>query len=678
VPATLAPELARLDHLLHREILRLRAAYELSLDEFRGLYISDEQVDALLLARARTAELLPSPPQPTPCPGTPWADLIERLALTTLEQDLLLLGLAAELDCKYATLFAYLNNDVARKWPTVDLAERLFGSAPGLRQAITQGSGLMERGLLEFVGRDGEQRPETAREFAASLAVARFVQGLPWPLPAGARLLAGAVGDQGPLRRLGALLAPGAMPRVLLEAEWGSGRRAALLALGAALDRPVLELELGRNDEPWRSSLAALELPCRLTNALLLLTGIDESVGDPALRPALAAAIGKLPGPVFLTVRPDLAAGALVAGGEVLRVAWPEPDAALRRKFWAGALGLEGLAADGPTLDALAGRFRLTRGSIERAARAAALEHRLAGSGGEPPVELLFRAARDQSGDALQRLASRSAKRFGWADLVLPAATLTRLREVMAAIANRDLVQSQWGMGRHSPAPDGLAVLFQGHSGTGKTLAASVIAGELGLELYRIDLSSVVSKYIGETEKNLERIFAAARRSNAVLLFDEADALFGKRSEVKDAHDRYANLEVAYLLQRMEQHDGPVILATNLAKNLDQAFARRLHYTIEFPRPDPAARDRLWRHMLAPPLPCAADVDTGFLAERFELTGGEIRKTALEAAFAAAADGRIVTMRQLVTASARELQRQGRLVARSELGAHGELPAQVG
>jgi SpoVK/Ycf46/Vps4 family AAA+-type ATPase len=202
-------------------------------------------------------------------------------------------------------------------------------------------------------------------------------------------------------------------------------------------------------------------------------------------------------------------------------------------------------------------------------------------------------------------------------------------------------------------------------------MSASIIADGLGLDLYRVDLATVVSKYIGETEKNLDRIFATARGSNAVLLFDEADALFGKRSEVKDAHDRYANLEVAYLLQRMEDHDGPVILATNLPKNLDQAFTRRLHYVVEFPRPDVVARERLWRAMLAPPLPCAPEVDHALLARTFELTGGEIRKAALEAAFLAAADGKVVGMKALTATLTRELARQGRMAPAATLHGRG-------
>src|SRR5205085_11756538 len=211
-----------------------------------------------------------------------------------------------------------------------------------------------------------------------------------------------------------------------------------------------------------------------------------------------------------------------------------------------------------------------------------------------------------------------------WDDLVLPTATLRQVREVAAAIRHRHVVYEEWGFGERVPAGRGLKVLFAGASGTGKTMTAGVIARDLGLDLYRIDLAGGVSKYIGETEKNLDRIFRAARSSNALLFFDEADALFGKRSEVKDAHDRYANIEVAYLLQKMEEHEGAVILASNLSKNIDQAFSRRLHYILEFPRPDAPLRERLWQTILPPEVPINSDVDFGFLGRQFDLAGGDI------------------------------------------------------
>jgi len=226
-------------------------------------------------------------------------------------------------------------------------------------------------------------------------------------------------------------------------------------------------------------------------------------------------------------------------------------------------------------------------------------------------------------------------------------------------VAHRRLVYGDWGLGRGGSP--GLKILFSGASGTGKTMAAGVMARALGLALFRVDLSTVVSKYIGETEKNLSRIFEAAVAANVVLFFDEADALFGKRSEVKDAHDRYANIEVGYLLQRLEQYDGLVILASNLGRNIDEAFSRRLYEVIEFPLPDDAQRERLWRSFLGPAVPVGDDVDARFLAKQFPLAGGDIRNVAVEAAFLAAQDGRVVTMEKLVRAMARQVLKQGRI-----------------
>jgi hypothetical protein len=651
-PRPLARELDRLDGLIHRAILRLRATYELSLDEFRGLYVSDEQVDALIRARAAPADDPPPLEAPEPEPDTPWARLAATFDLAPLERDLLLLALAPELDRKYETLIAYINNDIGRKWPTADLAARVLGDTAACRAALLPESRLLASGLIERLPAPAERRPERLRELAASPIVARFVEGLPLPLPTPARRLAAlAGGDPGPLARL----PMGAGVVWLLESEPGAGRTVAARALGDVLRLDAAEVPA----EAWHGLGRALGLLATLKPALILVEATRlEGRAPPGLIEALLSWSATSPRVVCLA-RP--AREPLLDGFEELplvRVAFVGPDAPARRRLWQTAVAAEGLPADAATLDAVATRFRLSPGQIARAARDAVLRGDAGAAAGE-----LFRAAREQSGTALGQLATRVRPRAGWDDLVLPPTTLARLREVAAAIANRELVQHGWGMGRLSAAPEGLAVLFQGPPGTGKTMAASVIADGLGLDLYRVDLATVVSKYIGETEKNLDRIFRAARGSNAVLLFDEADALFGRRSEVKDAHDRYANLEVAYLLQRIEEHDGPVILATNLPKNLDQAFTRRLHYVVEFPRPDAAAREQLWRAMLAPPLPTAREVDHAVLARGFELTGGEIRKAALEAAFTAAANGGIVDMEALVGALQRELTRQGRMAA---------------
>jgi MoxR-like ATPase len=275
----------------------------------------------------------------------------------------------------------------------------------------------------------------------------------------------------------------------------------------------------------------------------------------------------------------------------------------------------------------------------------------------------LVGAARRQGTDGLTGEAQRVDSTFAWNDLVLPADRIDQLVALRDRLRHRDLVHDRWGFAARLGAARGVAALFTGPSGTGKTMAAGVLAEALGLELYRIDLAGVVSKYIGETEKNLARVFAAARSANVVLFFDEADALFGKRTEVRDAHDRYANLEVAYLLQQIETYDGLVVLATNLRKNVDEAFLRRLQFVIEFPMPDAEQRRRIWRQIwpAAAPLDPALDLDG--LAARYELSGGSIRNVAVEAAFAAAAAGCPIGPDQVRDALRHEHRKLGRVTA---------------
>ena len=272
----------------------------------------------------------------------------------------------------------------------------------------------------------------------------------------------------------------------------------------------------------------------------------------------------------------------------------------------------------------------------------------------------------------------------GWDDIVLPPRALRQLREVCLSVKHRPTVYGRWGFERRLAQGKGLIALFAGPSGCGKTMSAQIIAAELKLDLFQIELSGVVSKYIGETEKNLNVIFEAARFSNAILFFDEADALFGKRSETKDAHDRYANIEVAYLLQKIEAYEGIVILATNLGKNIDDAFRRRLHHTIEFPFPDAEYRERIWRSAFPAATPLAGDIDFNFLARQFEFAGGNIRNIALAAAFLAAeaqsftdssarSVGKTVTMEHLIVATSRELQKMGKLPAKTDFCEYYEL-----
>jgi SpoVK/Ycf46/Vps4 family AAA+-type ATPase len=285
----------------------------------------------------------------------------------------------------------------------------------------------------------------------------------------------------------------------------------------------------------------------------------------------------------------------------------------------------------------------------------------------------LYRGCRAQTNQNLSKMAQKITPHYTWPDIVLPPDKLQQLKEMCNYVKYRHVVYNEWGFDRKISLGKGLNVLFSGPSGTGKTMAAEILANELNLDFYKIDLSCVVSKYIGETEKNLAGIFKEAETANAVLFFDEADALFGKRSEVKDSHDRYANIEINYLLQKMEEHEGIVILATNFRKNIDEAFTRRMHFSLEFPFPDEEYRLNIWQKMFPAETPKSPDIDYEFLAKGLEISGGSIKNIALNSAFLAADNSRKVDMAHIIRATKREYQKMGKLCSRSEFGKYYHL-----
>ena len=352
----------------------------------------------------------------------------------------------------------------------------------------------------------------------------------------------------------------------------------------------------------------------------------------------------------------------------------PAPTIAQRRRIWRTALGPDASANfDFDPADATV-HFRLTPEQIDRAARAA--HHEATAAGRRPTAGDVRAGARAQNAAGLERLARRVEPAADWSDLVLPPAVVDQLRELTSRVRHRDLVLDDWGMSRRGSASGrGITALFGGESGTGKTLSAEVVAGDLGLHLYVIDLATVIDKYIGETEKNLDRIFEEADRVNGVLLFDEADAIFGKRSDVKDAHDRHANVEVAYLLQRMERFNGLAVLTTNLRANVDDAFTRRLDLVVDFPMPEEHDRRRLWMTHLRERVPRTDDIDFDFLGRSFKLSGGNIGNIALAAAYLAAGDGRPVAMADLIRATEREYRKLGHLCLEAEFGPYFDLVA---
>lgn len=674
--------LPRLDLLLAREITRLRARYQLSLDEFRGLYISDAQVDALLSDLGAPAEW--SKPQARVSGGPLWDRVGREFSLCELEQDILLLALAPEVDVKYATLYAYLSDDIGRRWPTIDLALRLFAADPDTRQAVrgllAPDANLFRRHLLRWTDREPRKSPLDAHGFMAATILVRHLLGLDLAeeFASGSTAAAVAPPTYRPLADLLPMLAHDqGRPLVLMEGRDGAGRCRAAMDSSQQLGRRLLCVD------PTALLIEGAGLEARLEDAILAahlqVSALFVRLDDIAPTPGIVARLAGCNVPLFIAVLIDSGWRRALRATPTIAVSFNPPPCADRQLMWRAALAAEGVRAANPTIARAAQRFRLNSGQIRRAARSVRLElRRVPGAGGGARVDDLLAAARTQCELDLGPLASRLTSRADWSDLVLPDGTRQQLQDLASAVVTRDRVFEEWGFGTvgRGSGP-GIVALFAGVSGTGKTMSASVIARATGLDLWRIDLSTVVSKYIGETEKNLERVFTGAKAGDAILFFDEADALFGKRSDVKDAHDRYANIETAYLLQRLEDHDGVVILASNLSRNIDQAFLRRLHYVVDFPMPDASLRERLWRKAFPPAAPMHPEVDFAFLGRQFNFAGGDIRAAALDAAFLAAGNGGAVTMPIVVRAVARQMLKQGKVPATADFQPYQALLAQV-
>ena len=608
---------------------------------------------------------------------------IERLArqfhLSSLEATILLCLLATEVDGELLQACACLHDDPARRWLTPGLLWRLLGldpATPAARDPFAPGSPLLQHRLVLAPAQiNNYPVPLLERPLKLDDRIVAYLLGaeaLDAALVGAVEVVPAGAPDDLPavppdlLPRLGHLLAwwrREASPPILLVGRRGAGRAAAARYLAAALCRPLL-VASARQLTPdfW----FALRREAGLRGALVHLQEFDLLPEPELWWPRLGEG-------VIASAASELAARLAPAP---LTLHFPLPDFETRHTLWRQNLNGQGGALD---LADLAGQFRFTPGQIRDAAQIARQEAWLRRGPEAPPTrEDLLAGARGQSNPALSRLATRAETAYDWDDLVLPPAQMAQLRAIVNQQRYAAQVYDSWGFGRKLPYGRGLAALFSGPSGTGKTMSASILARALGLELYKIDLAGVVSKYIGETEKNLDRIFEEARTANIILFFDEADALFGKRSEVKDAHDRYANIEISYLLQRMEAYEGISILATNFGQNLDEAFSRRMQFVVEFPLPDAADRERIWRGLLPGEAPVEAGVDFAFLGRQFELTGGHIKNCVLAAAFAAAARHEAIGMVHLVRAVAAEYGKPGRPLQRAAFGDYYALARQYG
>lgn len=591
-----------------------------------------------LRARLDPAEA-PAPARPARSEGQPYRldALQDRFDLSEFERALIVLSAGVELDGEFGRLVA--SRDPGGRGPSFGLA---LAALPGPHWSALRPEGPLRRWQMLALRDDGP------------LVRARLMideRLLHWLV--GAAPQSTAIGQvASPLSAMHELPPPHAeLARHIAGRLTAGGKLPVIELLGPERASRLAVAQLAATLaglQPWRlpaeaipADPAACAQLVRQWERELVLDGVVPVIDmDAGTGPRVAAFAQAFEGPLFLCA----AATAGDIGRATARHELTPLEYADRRQLWAQALGV---AEDAAGLDRLAYQFALNPADVA----AAATEAKFAG----PPEGLVDRAwseARSRTRRDAEGLARRVVSKVRWEDMVLPEAQLASLRAVEDQVRHQATVYAEWGFGAGSGRGLGITALFSGPSGTGKTTTAEAMAASLGLDLLHIDLSQVVSKYIGETEKNLDLVFTAAESGGSILLFDEADAIFGKRSEVRDSHDRYANMEVSYLLQRMEAYRGLAILTTNQKNSIDDAFLRRIRFVVHFPFPDRALRETLWRRAF-PAGVAPEPLDWGALS-RLSLAGGSIRNIALNAAFFAAASGETVGMAHVQRALAAE------------------------
>lgn len=679
IPAAhLLDRLTLVEQRVRRVVAQRRSTDPTADDPYRGLYLTDETVDRIL-----TGPAPPLAPEPMDREAAEEIDqrarhrgpsrlrsIVTEFELSSVDVELLLIALAPDVDVRFEWLYGYLNDDITRRRPTIGLSLELCSiptASAGGRARLGSAGPLIAAHLLAV---EEPERPVLSRTLRVPDRVTGYLLGDDKQDPSLASFARRADPpefemDADVVAGLARVLRAELSLIYLRQHSGGTAPELGVAAL-AARDRGALLVDLaalsGEPEVP--AAVNALVREARLSGAGLVLGPVEviEPTRPERLLRCLARHASTVPvvfygEPSWDPQWTDIPALTIPA----------EPAATLDRTgIWLRSLGGQATDLDPNTVSSALTPYTLNPHQVRQSAHTAA---GLAVLDGRPvTAEHLRDGVRAQNAAGLQRLARRIEPAIGWDDLVLPDEVHAQLRELAMRARHRERVLGQWRMRPGGGRGHGVMALFAGESGTGKTMSAEVVAADLGLDLYVVELSSVVDKYVGQTEKNLERIFTEAGGVNGVLLFDEADAIFGKRSEVKDAHDRYANMESAYLLQRMESFDGIAVLTTNLRANLDEAFTRRLDIVVDFPVPDPTQRRALWDRCLGVALPRSDDLDLQFCADTFELSGGSIRACAVTAAYLAADASRPVGMADVITAIRSEYRKLGRLLLDSEFG----------
>lgn len=704
----LLPALKKLDELLKKAVDAAQTLHgsKTAADPFRGLYISDGEVENLLNREPVNLSLKSVGKQSDEsvsrffANGSRMSLLQQAFKLSPFELDLILIALSSEIDQRYEKLYAYLQDDVTRKRPTVDLSLNLLCALPdeklARRDHFAPNAPLTRQNLLHLIPDPSHTEPPLLSHYLKlDDQIVSFLlgqDGLDTRLAPFCELIKAKVSfydvplsDE--VKQALPVIANLARAenqtlKLYFQGPSGIGKRMAAGAMAKEIGAPLLVANLGRISESntiFDQTINILFREAWLHNAVLILDRVDLLFNSDRANQYghLLEALAKDRGIIILTgTKPWVPSGRGPTG--VITVKFELPDFTQLKSHWRAGLHAAGISLNGNHLDVLAGRFRLTPGQVSEAISVAdnQARWRMANESAvnstfrvnsQPTLGELLSAARAQSGHDLERLAHKIDPHYTWADIVLPEDTIMQLHEICQRVVHRHQVLGEWGFGRKLSLGKGVNALFEGLSGTGKTMAAEIVANDLGLDLYKIDLSSVISKYIGETEKNLASIFRVAENANAILLFDEADALFGKRSEVHDSHDRYANIEISYLLQKMEEYEGLSILSTNLRQNMDDAFVRRMAFAVNFPFPDRASRRRIWECIWPADVPLAEEVDLEYLAHQFKLAGGNIKNIALAAAYLSIDSVGAIKMTHLLQATQREYQKLGKVLSEAEI-----------
>jgi AAA+ superfamily predicted ATPase len=622
--------------------------------------------------------------------------------LTAEEQDLIVIGLLPELGQRYRGRIAELEQDPMRELPSVELSMALVGADDGpaaARRLLHPAAPLIVHRLVGLAAED-VLRPLAAQALRTTPGTAAFVLGadvldpalvgvavaldaerVPAPPPGQAGLAGEIVAWWRGLRADEEETAAGGI--VQLRGPRGVGRLPLAVAAAERAGAPIALLDAatlaGSPAGPAEAIAVAYRDAC-LAGAFVVWLNADSVLGQESpetVRRAVLEAAADKPVLTFVVGEELFSPAAELTGSRTLVLEIRAPRFDERQRLWEEALeSVPALGPDRPGLArTLARAFQLTAGGIDEALEGAWLLAR--GRNPSAPVlteDDLFESCRRLTAGRLDRLARRIEPRTDLAfdDLVLPPRSAEQLELLRHRIRLHHRVYEGFGLERRVALGHGMIALFAGPPGTGKTMAAELVAAEVGVELYAADLAQLVSKYVGETEENLDRLFQAAESSSAMLLFDEADAIFGRRGEVREARDRWANLEVNYLLQRIEQHPGAVILCTNLRQNMDEAFLRRIHALVEFPLPDARMRLRIWRGLFPDDVGRPRDDELESLAERFNLSGGRIRNVVVDAVFRSVAEANgehpVVTLRHLVAAIGADYQKAGAPVTKGEFG----------